>query len=85
MTTNIDHNGPEDLEEDPNGAAAIIADANELAQQFYALMGYVVPDGYRFDRAQHPQERLCWSMVEAAYEQIASTTLSEILAELEDA
>jgi hypothetical protein len=65
-------------------ARETIAEANALAREFYRLMGYVGPEGYRFDRATHPQERRCWQMAEVAYERLKATELSEVLAEAEE-
>jgi hypothetical protein len=62
----------------------ILKQANELAREFYAAQGYLVPEGYRFDKARHPQERACWRFAELAYARIEGTELSEILAEVED-
>jgi hypothetical protein len=70
--------------EPPKTAREIIADANALAREFYRLRGYVEREGYRFDKATHPQERECWLMVEAAYDHLAATELSEVLNEMED-
>ena len=36
--------------------AMIVSETNVLAQQFYAILGYTVPEEFRFDRATHPQE-----------------------------
>jgi hypothetical protein len=62
----------------------IIERANELARDFYAMMGYRQPLGYRFDQATHPQERLCWEMVRLAYEVLKKTNLDDVLVSLED-
>ncbi len=61
-----------------------IDDANSLARSFYLRMGYVVPEGYRFDEARHPQERMCWQMARDAYEALVGTDLDDVLSELED-
>lgn len=62
----------------------IVANANALAREFYRLMGYVVSEGYAFDRATHPQEVMCWNMVCEAYEHIEGTSLMDVLSEIED-
>ena len=36
-------------------------------------MGYAIRKGYRFDRATHPQERLCWRMAAIAFERLRQT------------
>lgn len=62
----------------------IVAEANELARLFYAVRGYAVPEGYRFDRATHPHEREAWRMAALAYDFLRSTELDEITAELDE-
>jgi hypothetical protein len=57
---------------------------NELAREFYRLQGYVVPEGYRFDKATHPQESRCWDMAHAAFDMLTGTDLTEICIELEE-
>jgi hypothetical protein len=57
----------------------IVLEANSLARDFYALMGYQVPEGYRFDQATHPQERLCWHMAARAFEVLQHTDVEEAL------
>ncbi len=62
-----------------------IGDAGlELARRFYRRMGYVQREGYRFDLATHPQERLCWEMACDAFDQIMGTDLNEVMNELND-
>jgi hypothetical protein len=56
----------------------IIAEANALARDFYGLMGYVIRKGYRFDRATHPQERLCWQMAAVAFERLRQTDIAGV-------
>jgi hypothetical protein len=41
---------------------------NELARIFYAAHGYRVADGYRFDEASHPQEKLMFNLAQIAYD-----------------
>jgi len=53
----------------------IAKEGNELARKFYECMGYVVPEGYRFDQAGHPQEIAMWNMAVIAYEHINGTDL----------
>ena len=38
----------------------IVDQTNELAKALYALRGYTVRDGYRFDKATHPHEVEAW-------------------------
>jgi hypothetical protein len=40
---------------------------NDLAREFYGLMGYDVESGYRFDKANHPTEKLMFVMAKTAY------------------
>jgi hypothetical protein len=64
-------------------ATEIVAACNELAKRFYSMHGYQVPDGYRFDQAHHPQERLMWTMAVEAYEHIEGTPVEDCLNELD--
>jgi hypothetical protein len=65
-------------------AQQIVDDCNALARQFYASMGYVVPDGYKFYEAHHPQERGMWAQAVMAYDHIEGTDVESALSELED-
>lgn len=38
----------------------IVNQTNELARQLYAVRGYTVSPGYRFDLATHPHEVEAW-------------------------
>ena len=62
----------------------VVDRANSLARSFYLRMGYMRPEGYRFDQATHPQERMCWLMASDAFEHLDGTDLTEVLGELED-
>lgn len=62
----------------------IVKEANELAAEFYKIRGYVVREGYRFDRATHPQERECWQMAAVAYERLAATDIDDAVTGCED-
>lgn len=62
----------------------IVANANALARRFYKAMGYEVPEGYRFDSARHPQERLCWRMSCDAFEMIEGTDPNDALSSIEE-
>lgn len=59
----------------------LVADCNALARDFYALMGYTIREGYRFDKATHPQERMVWQMAVTAYDRIQGTDIENALAE----
>lgn len=68
-------------------AQEIIDQTNELARQFYAIMGYEVPEGHQFDGEtinRHPQERQCWRMACAAQLLLTDTDVEDALQELED-
>lgn len=68
----------------PKSDAEIVAAANELARSFYSMMGYRVPEGYRFDRATHPQELGCWNMAVMAYDHIEGTDVDAALDNLDE-
>lgn len=40
---------------------------NALAKLFYAMIGNRVPDGYKFNEAGHPQEKLMWNQAVIAH------------------
>lgn len=65
-------------------AKTIVENANALARSFYKMLGNDVPEGYRFDEAHHPQERLCWHMACEAFEQIEGTSPADALSEIEE-
>jgi hypothetical protein len=62
----------------------IVDNANELARLFYSYMGNQVPNGYRFDKAHHPQEIAMFNMAVMAYDHIEGTDVEDCLAEIED-
>lgn len=62
----------------------LVREGNELARRFYELMGYAVRDGYRFDRATHPQEKMCWDAAVVAYEHVNGSDLESALSGLDD-
>ena len=62
----------------------IVDKANALARTFYEMHGYEVPEGYRFDKAHHPQERCMWAMACHAFDQIEGTDVEEALSAVED-
>lgn len=65
-------------------AADLVADANELARTFYESHGYQVEEGYRFDKARHPQEQGMWVLAVIAYEHIEGTDIEAALIEVEE-
>lgn len=68
-----------------DNAQNTVAAANALARRFYRRMGCQVPVGYRFDRARHPQEQMCWQMAADAFDEFFGTDLAEVLDDIEDA
>jgi hypothetical protein len=60
----------------------IIEQTNELARTIYALRGYTVPVGYRFDSATHPHEREAWASACAAQLLLTDTDPQDALDEL---
>lgn len=74
----------EQITEDVDNAQKVLAGGNALARMFYRRMGYVRPEGYRFDQATHPQEQMCWAMACDAVEHFFGTDLEEVRSELED-
>lgn len=63
---------------------AIVESANELARRFYAAHGCKVEAGYRFDQAEHPQERGMWNLAVIAFQYLQDTDVEDALAQLED-
>lgn len=61
----------------------LLAQANGLARRFYRRMGNVRPEGYRFDRATHPQEQMCWLMACDAIDELFGTDMEDVRAEVE--
>jgi len=68
----------------PKTATELVDDCNELAGKFYASMGYKVEEGYRFDRAHHPQEQGMWNLAVIAYDHIDGTEMDQVLLDAED-
>jgi hypothetical protein len=63
----------------------LVLKTNSLARRFYSMMGCQVPDGYKFYKAAHPQEVLCWDMAAASCEFWTATEIEDALsAILED-
>lgn len=57
----------------------IVDQTNELARQLYALRGYTVREGYRFDKATHPHEVEAWQGACAAQLLLTDTDPNEAL------
>lgn len=61
----------------------VIEQTNELARRLYALYGYEVPAGYRFDMATHPMEVACWQGACEAQRMLTQTDPGDALDNLE--
>lgn len=70
--------------EDIKTCRQIVDDANDLARLFYESYGCRVEQGYRFDKAHHPQEKAMWNLASIAYEQIEGTDVNDALVEVEN-
>lgn len=67
-------------------AQEIIDQTNALAREFYALRGYQVKEGHRFDieRANtHPDEQMVWQMACVAQIMLTDTDPEDALLEIE--
>lgn len=62
----------------------IVDQTNALALKLYALRGYKVPEGYRFDQASHPHEIEAWEGACAAQVMLTNTDPSDALANLDE-
>lgn len=62
----------------------IVDDANELARDFYSILGYEAREGFRFDLSAHPQEQAMWRMACHAFEKIHGTDVEDALETLND-
>jgi len=61
----------------------IVDQTNALARAFYRSRGYVVPEGYRFDEAHHPDEQNCWFMACIAQLKLTDTDAEDALDNLD--
>lgn len=63
----------------------LVDECNALARDYYRIaFGHAVSEGYRFDRATHPQQRAAWDMAVLAYEVVAKSDVLNALDELEE-
>lgn len=62
----------------------LLDNANALARLFYESFGYVVPKGYAFHKATHPQEKGMWNLAHIAFEELTETDLNSVLSGIED-
>ena len=65
-------------------ARQIVDQTNELAARLYALRGYIVAPGYRFDEAHHPQEREAWAAARAAQLLLTDTDPDDAIQDLDE-
>lgn len=61
----------------------IVDQTNELARMLYAIRGYKVQKGYRFDQATHPHEREAWEGACEAQKLLTDTDPMDAVEELE--
>lgn len=61
----------------------IVDQTNELARKLYRLRGYVVAEGYRFDKATHPHMKEAWDGACAAQLLLTDTDPNDALEEEE--
>jgi hypothetical protein len=64
--------------------AEIVAIGLNLARRFYSDMGYMVPEGYRFYEARHPQEQSMWGLACIAFEELRDTSLDDALSSVDE-
>lgn len=64
--------------------AEIVQKANHIAREIYRLRGYLVPEGYRFDKATHPQEREAWHAADIAFVELLDTDINDAASNLDD-
>lgn len=62
----------------------IIDQTNALARTLYALHGYTVPEGYRFDQSTHPHEQQAWQGARAAQLLLTATDPQDALDNLDE-
>lgn len=65
-------------------AQEILDQTNTLARRLYALRGYEVREGYRFDRATHPHEAAAWRGACEAQLLLTQTDPEDAIMELEE-
>jgi hypothetical protein len=57
----------------------IVADTNNLARMFYARLGYVGRDDFKFYESNHPTEVAMWDMAVFAQELLADIDVNVAL------
>lgn len=60
----------------------IVDETNHLARVFYRSHGWIVPTGYRFDQAHHPQEQGMWTLAVLAQQTLCRVNPTEALEDL---
>lgn len=56
----------------------LLTNANRLAREIYSVMGFTVPETFRFDRSDNPRAIQVWKIVCLSYEHISATDLTDI-------
>lgn len=62
----------------------IVDQTNELARLLYAIRGYEVKPGYRFDRATHPHEVEAWNGACEAQRLLTNSDPNDALDNIDD-
>ncbi len=57
----------------------IVEQTLALARSFYRMMGCEVREGYCFQHATHPQEKMCWQMAIHAQDVLTQTDVENCL------
>ncbi len=61
----------------PNDAE-LLTKANQLAREIYSVLGFTVPETFRFDESDNPRAIQVWQIVCLAYEHISATDLTDL-------
>ena len=62
----------------------IFEQTNKLARRFYSIIGKEVEEDYRFDLADHPEEKLMWEFACEAQLELTDTDINDVLLEIQD-
>ena len=60
--------------------AELVKECNKLARLYYLMHGYQEKEGYRFDKAFHPQERSMWNLAATAFTVLLNIDIENALA-----
>lgn len=69
---------------EPRTSQQIVDQTNYLARKIYEMLGYVVDEDYRFDKAHHPQEQHMWELACLAQEILTDTDVPSVLSEIDE-